>query len=131
MIDSVCSDHQPHERDAKAAPFSLTAAGASTLDLLLPLLLDLVRRDELPLWAAVAAVTSRPAQILGLDAGSLKAGAPADITVVDPERPFRVTPEGILSNGKNTPFMGRTLHGKVTHTLLAGRLTFGGAGGGP
>ncbi len=132
MIDSVCSDHQPHERDAKAAPFSLTAPGASTVDHLLPLLLELVRREELPLAAAIAAVTSGPATVLGLNgrAGTLEAGAPADITIVDPERPLRVTAEDMLSNGKNTPFMDRTLHGKVTHTLLEGRLTFGGSSGG-
>lgn len=132
VIDAVCSDHRPHELDAKAAPFSLTAPGASTVDHLLPLLLELVRRDELPLTAAIAAVTSGPATALGLSdrTGTLKAGAPADIAIVDPERPFRVTPEDMLSNGKNTPFTDRTLHGKVTHTLLEGRLTFGGSSSG-
>lgn len=129
VIDAICSDHQPHDLDAKAAPFSLTEPGASTVELLLPLLLELVRENALPLSAALAAATSKPAHILGLQAGTLKTGAPADITVIDPERSFRVAADTLLSSGKNTPFLNRTFRGKVTHTLIGGRLVFGSAGG--
>lgn len=123
-IDAVCSDHQPHDADAKAAPFSLTEPGASTIEFLLPLILELARSGVLPLPRALEAVTYRPAQLLGIQAGTLAVGAPADIVIVDPEPSYTVQLESMHSAGKNTPFAGWELRGKVRHTLIGGRVVF-------
>ncbi len=124
VIDAVCSDHQPHDADAKAAPFSLTEPGASTIDLLLPLLLKLVHEGKLPLSRAVAAATAAPARILGLDQGRLERGGPADFIVVDPDAEFAVTTAMLKSAGHNSPFLGQRLRGRVLATILQGRLVF-------
>jgi dihydroorotase len=124
VIDAVCSDHQPHDDDAKAAPFSLTEPGASTIETLFPLLLELVERKVLDLSTALAAATVRPAAVLGVGAGSLATGAPADVTIVDPSRRARVEASALRSAGRNSPFCGRELPGIVTHTLLDGRVVF-------
>lgn len=123
-IDAVCSDHQPHDADAKSAPFSLTEPGASTIELLLPLVLRLVQDGAVPLARAIAAVTHAPAGILGIEAGTLKVGAPADITIVDAQLGFTVRPEQMRSAGKNSPFAGWDVKGGVSHTLVGGRVVF-------
>ena len=124
IIDAVCSDHQPHDADAKAAPFSLTEPGASTIDLLLPLLLKLVQEGKLPLSRAIAVATAAPARILGLDRGRLEQNGPADLVVVDPDEEFVVTTALLKSAGLNSPFLGRRLRGRVLATILQGRLIF-------
>ncbi len=124
-IDAICSDHQPHDADAKTAPFSQTEPGASTIELLLPLVLDLVGKEKLSLDAALASLTSRPAQIMGVAAGSLRVGAGADVIIIDTERAWTVRTDALRSAGKNTPFEGWELTGKVTHTVVGGRLVYG------
>jgi dihydroorotase len=124
VIDAVCSDHQPHDEDAKSAPFSETEPGASTIDVLFPLMLDLVKKDRLSLVDAVSCLTVNPAAILGINAGTLGAGSAADITIIDPDRNWQVTKTSLLSAGKNSPFLGSKLTGKVTHTLLDGRMIY-------
>ncbi len=124
VISAVCSDHQPHDRDAKSAPFSLTEPGASTVELLLPLVLHLVEAGQLSLERAVAAVTSRPAGILGIEAGTLAVGANADICVVDLENLWQVEREKMTSMGKNTPFHGWNLSARVSATVMNGRITY-------
>ena len=121
---SICSDHQPHEPEAKQAPFQATEAGASTLELLLPLTLRLVHQGHLELSQAIAAITCRPADVLGITRGRLSRGAPADLCLVDPETTWTVSPEELHSEGKITPCDGLKLQGRVTHTLLEGRLVF-------
>lgn len=125
VIDAVCSDHQPHDADAKAAPFSLTEPGASTLDVFLPLLLELVRDRRLDMVRAVAAVTAAPARILGLAPAQFVAEAAANITVVDPDAVFEVGAAALRSSGRNNPFVGRRLHGRVLATMLRGTWVFG------
>lgn len=122
-IAVVCSDHQPHDPDAKLNPFPDTEPGASGLDLLLPLMLSLVGQGVFDLPTAIARLTSGPAAVLGLDAGSLQVGAVADLCVVDPSLPWLVGPDTLASRGHNTPLVGYELCGRVTHTLLAGRMT--------
>jgi dihydroorotase len=122
VIGAVCSDHQPHDADAKLAPFADTEAGMSGLETLLPLVLRLAAEKVLPLGEAIARVTSGPAAILGLEAGSLATGAPADLCIVDPERHWSVNEHTLLSRGKNSAFLGWELKGRVTHTLLEGEL---------
>lgn len=125
IIGAVCSDHQPHDPDAKTAPFSLTETGASTIEHLLSLMLHLVNRDEITLERAVATLTSGPAAILGLDnKGTLSIGGDADICVFDPEQNTDVDPDEFISTGKNSPFKGWELPGKVTHTLLRGNIVY-------
>lgn len=124
-IDAVCSDHQPHDLDAKSAPFSMTEPGASTIELLLPLLFGLVHDGTLPLMRAVAAITQAPADILGIEAGTLAMGAPADVVVVDAQEAYTVRAQEMRSAGKNTPFAGWEVAGKISHTLVGGRVVFG------
>lgn len=122
VIDAVCSDHQPHDWDAKAAPFSVTAPGMSALETLLPLTLALVEAGALALPAAIAALTAAPARILGLEVGRLDPGRPADVCIFDPHATWTLTEDTMVSAGKNSPFLGRPLRGRVRNTLLAGRV---------
>lgn len=124
VITAICSDHQPHDRDAKSAPFSLTEPGASTVEILLPLVLHLVEAKQLSLAKAISAVTNCPAGILGIEAGSLAAGARADVCIVDLENPWQVEREHMLSMGENTPFHGWNLSARVTTTIMNGKITY-------
>jgi len=124
MITAICSDHQPHESDAKSAPFSMTEPGASTIEMLLPLTLQLVRDNNLTLQQAIAALTSAPAKIAGLDTGNLSIGSGADICIFDPESSWTVERDALLSAGKNTPFASWEMTGIVTHTLVDGNIIY-------
>jgi len=124
VIAAICSDHQPHDVDAKTAPFGATEPGVSALELLLPLTLELVRGHVLDLSTAIGAITCRAARVLGMQAGTLEIGASADVCVFDPERKWTVTEDTLLSAGKNSPFLGRELVGKVTHTVVGGQVVF-------
>lgn len=123
-VAAICSDHQPHELDAKRAPFSDTEPGISALETLLPLTLSLVREGVLELASAISRLTCDAARILGLDAGTLSVGMPADICIYDPHARWQLGAERLLSQGKNSPFLGWTFTGRVTHTLLGGRLVY-------
>lgn len=124
VIGAICSDHQPHEPDAKLAPFPATSPGISALETLLPLTLKLVEEKLLDLSTAIARLTSGPAAILGLPLGRLDLGRAADICIFDPNRTWRLTAESLHSHGHNTPFIGWEMTGWVTHTLLEGRLVY-------
>jgi len=123
-ITAICSDHQPHDSDAKSAPFSLTEPGASTIEMLLPLTLQLVRDKNLTLLQAIATLTSAPAKIAGLDTGNLSIGSRADVCIFDPELSWTVARKSLLSAGKNTPFASWEMTGKVTHTLVDGNIIY-------
>jgi dihydroorotase len=124
IISAICSDHQPHDRDAKLAPFAATEPGISALETLLPLTLRLVDEGVLKLERAIAKLTYQPADILGIDAGRLTVGSPADVCIFDPGAHWSVSEETLVSAGKDTPFLGWELNGRVTRTLLAGRTVF-------
>jgi len=123
-ISTICSDHQPHDADAKLAPFAETEPGISALETLLPLSLRLVDDGLLSLPNLIAKLTSEPARILGLNRGHLGAGSHADICIFDPQQHWTVTPENFISAGKNSPFADWELKGKVTHTLLNGCVVY-------
>ena len=123
-ISAVCSDHQPHETDAKSAPFSLTEAGASTIEHLLPLMLHLVNRKEIKLEQAIALLTSQPASILGIEKGTLTIDGAADLCIVDFDASNTVDKNKLLSAGKNSPFKGWELPGVITHTLFNGDVVY-------
>lgn len=123
-IQAICSDHQPHDPAAKQAPFAATDPGISGLETLLPLGLMLVKQQLLSLPQLIEKLTSAPASILQLDKGSLGIGSDADICIFDPETEWQLTPENCVSAGKNSPFMGVPLKGKVVHTLINGKTVF-------
>ena len=126
-INAVCSDHTPVDDDAKQVPFDQAEPGATGLELLLPLTLKWAAEMGLPLSQALAKITSDPARILGIEAGSLAVGAAADICIFDPEASFKVSRETLKSQGKNTPFMGLELPGRVRATLIDGHLAYDGS----
>jgi len=123
-IDAVCSDHQPHEPDAKQAPFPDTAPGLSGIDTLLPLVKRLADEKLLSLSDVIDRVTATPALILGLEQGQLSVGANADVCIFDPNLSWFVGTDTLNSHGHNTPFMGWEMHGRATSTLVNGQLIF-------
>ncbi len=124
IMSAICSDHQPHELDAKQAPFPATQPGISALETLLPLSLRLVVEGHLNLNEVIALLTHKPASVLQLDAGTLGVGKVADICIYHPDVVWLLRPEDLLSTGKNTPFTGWQFTGKVTYTLLAGKIVY-------
>lgn len=125
-INALCSDHTPVDDDAKQVPFSEAEPGATGLELLLPLTLKWAAEMRLPLGTALARITTDSARILGLPAGTLTVGAAADVCVFDPHGSLRVTRDKLKSQGKNTPFLGMELPGKVRYTLVEGQVMFEG-----
>ncbi|EIJ41894.1 dihydroorotase, multifunctional complex type [Beggiatoa alba B18LD] len=121
-IQAICSDHQPHEADAKLSPFVSTAAGISSLDSLLPLCLQLARDLEVDYLTMLNWVTVQPARILGITAGTLTVNQPADICVINPQLEWTLTLDTMHSIGRNSPFLGWSFLGKVVHTVIDGRL---------
>lgn len=121
-IDAVCSDHTPVDDDAKLLPFGEAEAGATGLELLLPLTLKWATEMKIPMAAAVARITVEPARILGIDAGHLSLGAAADVCIFDPDQYWKVEAAVLKSQGKNTPFLGMELQGKVKYTLVNGTI---------
>jgi dihydroorotase len=123
-IDAICSDHAPVDDDAKLLPFGQAEAGATGLELLLPLTFKWAMTMNIPLIDALSTVTLAPAKILGIDAGHLTPGAPADICIFDPETYWKVTASAMKSQGKNTPFLGMELPGRVRFTLTDGSVVY-------
>jgi dihydroorotase len=123
-IDAICSDHQPHEVDAKLAPFQQTEPGISALETLLPLTLRLVEDGVLSLPEALRKITQRPASIIGSEAGQISVGAPADLVLFDPAAWWELDLNTMHSNGRNSPFGGWNFNGAVKRTLLAGKTVF-------
>lgn len=123
-LAAVCSDHTPIDEDGKQLPFGEALPGATGLELLLPLTLKWAAEAKIPLGTALARITCDPAAILGISAGSLAVGSPADVCVFDPTEPWQVTPQALRSEGKNTPFLGYEMAGKVRTTLVGGRVVF-------
>jgi dihydroorotase len=124
VITAICSDHQPHEPDAKLAPFAQSEPGISGLTTLLPLTLKLVDEKLISLNEAIALLTYKPADILGIGAGHLSVGATADISIIDPDAWWTLTESHFVSRGRNSPFLGWEFRGRVTHTLVGGEVVF-------
>ena len=125
-IDALCSDHSPVDDDAKIRPFAEAEPGATGLELLLPLTLKWAAETGASLSEAVAKISSRPAAVLGLDNASLAPGHGADICVFDPRAWWKVEPGALKSQGKNTPFLGLEVQGKVRYTLVEGHVVYEG-----
>lgn len=123
-IDAICSDHTPVDDDDKQLPFGEASAGASGVELLLPLALKWAGEAKVPLVDALARLTSAPAALLGIEAGRIGAGAPADLCIFDPLRSWRVDPARLRSQGRNTPFAGHVVDAKVIYTLVGGHVVY-------
>ena len=124
VIDCAVSDHTPVDEDEKQKPFAEAEPGATGLELLLPLVLKWGAQHKLPLAKTLARVTSDAARVLGVQSGRIAAGAPADLVVFDPEELWRIVPEALKSQGKNTPFLGYELAGRVRTTIVAGKVVY-------
>ena len=120
-IDVIVSAHDPQDADRKRRPFAEAADGAIGLETMLPAALRLYHNGDVALSTLLRALTANPAKLLGLDAGRLHKGAPADLVLLDLDAPFVVTPERLHSKSKNTPFDEARLQGRVLMTLVAGR----------
>ncbi|GAB5603949.1 dihydroorotase [Sideroxyarcus sp. TK5] len=123
-IDAICSNHSPVDDDAKLLPFAEAEAGATGLELLLSLVLKWAEQENVPLLHALSRISINPAQLLGQKMGHLSQGAHADICIFDPEARWRVAPAALKSQGKNTPFNGYEMQGRVRYTLLDGQIVF-------
>ncbi len=123
-LTALCSDHQPHEDDAKRAPFPSTAPGISGLDTLLPMALRLVEQRAMALGDVLHRLTAGPAAILGLEQGQLAIGAPADVCIFDPEHTWILNDRSMESEGHNSPFRDWEMKGRASHTLLNGRVVY-------
>jgi dihydroorotase len=123
-IDAVVSAHDPQPPEEKRLPIGEASFGAAGLETVLPCLLTLAAEGALSLLEALAPVTSGPASILGLPQGRLAKGAPADLILFDPGKPWLCDRDHLLSRSKNSPFDGRRLQGRVMRTLVGGRTVF-------
>ncbi len=121
-IDIIVSSHDPQDVDTKRLPFADAADGAIGLETLLPAALRLYHSGGVPLMRLIDALSTRPAQIFGLDAGTLKPGAKADITLIDLEEPWLFGKDSIVSRSKNTPFENARFTGRAVQTYVAGKL---------
>jgi dihydroorotase len=124
LIDVVMSDHNPQDVEVKRLPFAEAAAGAIGLETMLPAGLRLVHAGELDLLSLIRAMSTRPAELLGLPGGTLRSGAPADLIVIDPDVPWLVDPDELKSKCKNTPFDEARFSGRVTRTIVGGRTVY-------
>ena len=123
-ISVICSDHQPHSMDAKLAPFSEAATGIAGLDTLLTLAWSLVNSNQLSAETVIAALTSNPAQIVGLECGNLSVGRIADLLIFDDKLSWTLDDSTMISKGRNSPWFGHKLKGKVVLTLRHGSVVW-------
>jgi dihydroorotase len=123
-IDAIATDHAPHHRDEKELEFEACAFGIVGLETALPLTLRLVEEGILSVSDWVRCLSTTPAEILGVPGGTLVAGSPADLTIVDPARRWRLEASGLKSKSCNTPFLGWEMKGRAVATLVGGRVVY-------
>lgn len=123
-IDAICSDHTPVDEDAKLAPFAEAEIGATGLELLLALTLKWAHQEKVSLLDAISLVSQSSAQILAIPAGNLSLNSDADICIFDANEYWKISPSSLKSQGKNTPFNGLELAGKVKTTLVHGQVVY-------
>jgi len=124
LIDCITSSHRPQAPEDKRLPFAEAADGTVGLETLLPASLQLVHEDQADLQSVLRALTQRPAEILGMETGRLKVGAPADLAVIDLGFPFKLDPATLRSRSRNTAFEGRVMQGRVVRTMVNGATVF-------
>ncbi|WP_159716463.1 dihydroorotase [Geminicoccus flavidas] len=123
-IDAIASDHRPQDQDSKRLPFASAEFGVVGLETLLPVALRLVTDGRMSLADLFVRLSSTPARLLGIEGGTLAVGAPADLILLDPDRPWKVAERDLHSASKNTAFEGRLMMGRVETTLVDGRVVF-------
>lgn len=126
LIDVIASFHTPQDEESKRLPFEAAAPGAVGLQTLLPAAMRLYHQGGLSLPQLIRAMSLNPARRLGLEAGRLSQGAPADLILFDPDAPFVLDRFALLSKSKNTPFDGARMQGRVLGTWVGGRSVFAG-----
>ena len=124
LIDVAMSDHNPQDVETKRLPFSEAAAGAIGLETMLPAGLRLVHSGGIDFGTLIRAMSTRPAELLGLPGGTLRAGAAADVIVIDPDMPWVLDPTELKSQSKNTPFDEARFSGRVMRTIVSGHTVF-------
>ena len=126
VIDAIATDHAPHTAPDKACEFDVAAFGISGLETALGVLLGLVHQGKLDLVSLVSKLTAGPAKVFPAlsDLGTLKAGAPGDVTIFDPDLEWVMDPALFASKGKNNPWAGSSLKGKVMATVVAGEIVY-------
>ena len=128
VIDCIASDHAPHDVESKRVPFAQAEAGIVGLETLLPISLEPYHKGALSLLAALRCLTARPADILGLPQGRLAKGAPADMVLLDLDRPHKIDVAKFRCKSKNSPYDGRPVQGSVLKTFVDGRLVYSAEG---
>lgn len=123
-IDTIATDHAPHHIDEKNVEFAVAMNGIVGLETLLPLTLQLVEEKVIDLQRAIALMTCQPAAVIGVERGTLSAGAVADVALIDPALEWQVRADSLHSKSKNSPFMGWTMKGAAVKTLLAGKIVY-------
>jgi len=123
-IDVIVSDHKPQDEESKRLTFAQAATGATGVETLLPLALELFHNKSIKLKQLIASITSNPAKILGINKGSLDRGNDADFCVVDINKPWIVDKDRLKSKSKNTPIENRKLQGQVLKTFVKGELAY-------
>lgn len=126
VIGMICSDHQPHEAAAKAAPFAVTEPGISALETLLPASYRWVKEGKLDVLRWVSALSSNAAELLAIDAGQIALEEPANLVLFNPAGTTTMTKHEMLSEGKNSPWLQQQLPGCVLLTLCDGQITYAG-----
>jgi dihydroorotase len=124
LIDAVMSDHDPQDVETKRLPFAEAAPGAIGIETMLSASLRLVHGGDIALPVLLKAMSTRPAELLGLPGGTLRPGSPADVVVFDPDAPWVLDRADLKSKCKNTPFDEARLQGRVTRTIVAGRTVY-------
>jgi dihydroorotase len=124
VIDTIHSDHDPQDSEVKRQPFAEASYGAVGLETLLAAALRLVNSGDVDLLTVLRAMTSRPAEILGLDTGRIAKGAPADLILFDLDYPWQVTERDLRSKSRNTSFENARMQGKVMRTIVGGKSVF-------
>lgn len=124
LVDVVMSDHNPQDVEVKRLPFAEAASGAIGIETILPAGLRLVHNGELKLVTLLKALSTRPAELLGLPGGSLRPGAPGDVVVIDPEVPWLLERDELKSKCRNTPFDEARMQGRAVRTIVDGRTVY-------
>ena len=124
VIDVIVSDHKPEDEESKRLTFSQAATGATGVETLLPLSLELFHNKSVKLKKLIASITSNPAKILGINKGSLEKGNDADLCVFDLNKPWVVNQDKLKSKSKNTPIEHRKMQGQILKTFVKGEIAF-------
>ncbi|MEL7657700.1 MAG: amidohydrolase family protein, partial [Bacillota bacterium] len=124
-IDAIATDHAPHHEEEKDLPYDEAPNGVIGLETSFAVsYTNLVKTGILTPMELIGKMSTKPAEILGIDRGSIQTGKPADLTIIDIEREYEIKPDSFLSKGKNSPFLGQKVYGEVTCTIVNGQIVW-------